>query len=165
MKFYHLTLLSKNKNSLGNSFLFLNKSIFSFIIVKKYFNKQRKCKKLTILKSPHVNKTAQEQFEIRFFSRQFNICLIRSLKYLIIYKRIKNILFPDIFIKTQFSFNKRIENRLKFKIFNPNNFKITKIPYRNRSIRSKNLKKIKHFIKIFDIYGELKNFTYNLMFR
>ena len=117
MKFYHLTLLSKNKNSLGNSFLFLNNSTFNFTIVKKYFNKKRKCEKLTILKSPHVNKTAQEQFETRVFSRQFNICLIKSLKYLIVYKKIKNILLPDIFIKTQFFCNKQAENDLKLKIF------------------------------------------------
>ena len=159
MKLYHLTLLSKNKNSLDNYFLFLDGSTLNFNIVKKSFNKKRKCKKLTILKSPHVNKIAQEQFETRIFSRQFNICLIRSLKYFIVYKKIKNILFPDIFIKTQFSFNKRAESNLKLKIFNLNNLKINTISYKNQIIESKNLKKIKYVIKIFDIYGELKNLS------
>ena len=125
MKFYQVTLISKNKSSLENSFFF-NNSVFNSIVKKKIFNKKKKIKKLTILKSPHVNKTAQEQFESRNFSRQLNLlCLSNSLKYLISSKKIGNILFPDIFFKTQFFVNKQTENSLKLKVFNPNNFKIT----------------------------------------
>ena len=81
--------------------------------------KKKKIKKLTILKSPHENKTAQEQFESRVFLRQFNFCLSNSLKYLVFSKKIKNTLFPDIVFKTQFVFNKQIDNCLKLNVFNP----------------------------------------------
>ncbi len=123
---------------------------------------------MTILKSPHVNKTAQEQFEVRIFSRQLNIYSPKSLKYLISFKKIKNNSLSDIFVKINFFLDKKSENHLKLKIINPNNFRIQTNLYRNQKINRKlstkkqdNLyfKKIKNFIKIFDVCGELKIFV------
>jgi hypothetical protein len=108
-----------------------------FNILKKYFNKKKKTKKLTILKSPHVNKTAQEQFEIRFFSRQLNIYSPKSLKYLIFFKKIKNNLLSDIFVKINFFLDTKNENNLKLNIINPNNFRIHTNYYRNQKINNK----------------------------
>ena len=169
MKYYRLMFLSKNKNSLNNFFLFFKKPpVLHFNILKKYFNKKKKIKKLTILKSPHVNKTAQEQFEIRTFSRQLNVYSPKNLKYLIYFKKIKNNLLSDIFVKMNFFLSKKNENNLKLNIINPNNFKIQINFYNNQKINRKSstrkqnnshFKKIKSFIKVFDVYGELKIFV------
>lgn len=171
MKSYSLTFLSKNKNSLNNFFLFFKKTpVLHFNVLKKYFNKKKKIKKLAILKSPHVNKTAQEQFEIRTFSRQLNIYSPKSLKYLIYFKKIKNNSLSDIFVKINFFLSKQNENNLKLNIINPNNFRIQTNFCRNQKINRKSstrkrkqnnlhFKKIKSFIKIFDVYGELKIFV------
>jgi len=67
MKAYHLTFYSKNKKSLKNAFYLINSRTTK---IKKYFQKKAKRSVITILKSPHVNKTAQEQFESHIFSRQ-----------------------------------------------------------------------------------------------
>jgi ribosomal protein S10 len=169
MKSYSLTFLSKNKNSLNNFFLFFNKTpVLYFNIFKKYFNKKKKIKKFTILKSPHVNKTAQEQFEIRIFSRQLNIYSSKNLKYLIDFKKIKNNLLSAIFVKINFFLSKKNENNLKLNIISPNNFKIQTNFYKNQKINRKSsikkqnnlyFEKIKNFIKVFDVYGELKIFV------
>lgn len=164
MKSYNLTFLSKNKNSLNNFFLFFkNTPVLHFNILKKFFNKKKKIKKLTILKSPHVNKTAQEQFEIRIFSRQLNVYSLKSLKYLVFFKKIKNNSLSDIFVKIDFFLDKKNENNLKLKIINPNNFKIHNNFYRKSSTGKQNnlhFKKIRSFIKVFDIYGELKIYLF-----
>ena len=164
MKFYSLTFSSKNKNSLNRFFLFFFNNIdldLDFQVFKKYFYKKKKIKKLTILKSPHVNKTSQEQFETRLFSRQLNIYSLKNLKHLVLLKKIKNNLFSDISIKIKFSLNKECETNIKLKVFEPNNFKITDNKYfmnkqnKQKNFNYKNIKKIKNLIKIFDTYGEL----------
>lgn len=73
MKHCRLTITSKNKKSLKNFFELLDKNFKTkFNIILKYSRKANEKTFLTILKSPHVNKTAQEQFESRYFSKQIN---------------------------------------------------------------------------------------------
>ena len=75
--FINITIRSKNKNSLKkflnvfknlskNKRLQLNKTL-------NFFQKKRYNKVFTILKSPHVNKTAQEQFEFNLFAKSIKI--------------------------------------------------------------------------------------------
>ena len=64
---YQLKIKSLNKGSffLYKEFLklILNKTNINF----KIFNLPLKKKRITLLKSPHVNKSAREQFEIKYF--------------------------------------------------------------------------------------------------
>ena len=176
MKFYHLTFVSKNKKSLNNFFLFLQKnSILNFNIFTKDYNKQIKIKKLTLLKSPHVNKIAQEQFETRFFFIKFSLYSSESLKYLIFLKKLLSLSFSDINLKIQVFLNKQIEKKLKSKILYPTNFKINKnykLSQKNNVLNKKfenlynyktyndnNIKKLKYFVKILNNYGELQSFS------
>lgn len=103
---YHITIISKNKNSIKNFFKFFNQILKNLNKIKKYLKKKHKIKILTILKSPHVNKTAQEQFETRFYLSQITIYYSpKNLQLLIFLKKIKVYLFPDLKIKIKFSIN------------------------------------------------------------
>jgi len=158
MKHYHLTITSKNKKTLKDFFIFFNGTSINPNLIKKYFQKRNKKKILTILKSPHVNKTAQEQFESRFFINQLTIYSPNIFQSLIFLKKIKVNLFPDIKVKIKFTINNILYKKTQAKIFNPNNFKLNIF---NKSLRQKSHKEYlknkqtQHLLKIFDIYGEL----------
>jgi ribosomal protein S10 len=169
MKTFNITIKSKNKTSINEFFLFFRKTkLYNLNIIKKYFQKKMEKKKLTILKSPHVNKKAQEQFENRLFKKQIKIQTTENLKYLIFLKKLNSKLFPDIKIKLTYKTNnKKKFKKLGLKIFNPNNFKINKyynfktqnlnqVKKKNKNI-SKHLltTKTNRLLKIFDLYGEL----------
>ena len=71
--FIKLTFKSLNKESINLYTLFLTKILeknrikhtnFSFPITKK---------RITLLKSPHVNKSAREQFEIKYYKKMLII--------------------------------------------------------------------------------------------
>lgn len=169
MKTFNLIITSKNKNSINNFIALFNKNKFD--IIQKYSQKKNKKKRLTILKSPHVNKKAQEQFENKILKKQLTIQITKSYKYLIFLKKLNYNLFPDINIKVQYRKNLKL---LPLKIFYPNNFKFNK--YINlKSFNTKNLnqqkenkksyrtliaKKTNLLLKIFDIYGEFLKSTF-----
>jgi ribosomal protein S10 len=151
MKTCNVTVVSNNPNSIQKFFLFFfyNKKI-SFNTIKKYFQKKRDKKILTILKSPHVNKTAQEQFEYRIYSRQITMYSSQNFQYLVFLKKVSVHLFPDIKIKIKFDMSRGMEKRTD--ILNPTHLKRDFFRDGNRE----NLKlQTKSVIKAFDIYGEL----------
>lgn len=170
MKSYHLTFLSKNKNSLSRNFLlFTSNSSLNFHVVKKYFQKKTEKHFLTILKSPHVNKSAQEQFEFHLFSKQLSIFPFKRSHYTYILKKVRNTLFSDVMLKIKSSINKEKKNNTRLVIFNPNNFKLninkSLITQKKRLDELKNIKQLKNFdeknnkkvklmLQTFDIYGE-----------
>lgn len=175
MKHYQLTIISKNEKSAENCFLFFlnNTSELNLNIIKKYFKKQKKKNVLTILKSPHVNKTAQEQFESRFFSKQLSIYSPKSFQFLLFLKKIKTHLFPDVKIKVKFILNQNLEEKTKINLLNPSNFKLNileKMAFRKYILKNKkeiknkqynlkkesNLENIKNLLKVFDIYSEIQ---------
>jgi len=151
MKTCNVTVVSNNPNSIQKFFLFFfyNKKI-SFNTIKKYFQKKRNKKILTILKSPHVNKTAQEQFEYRIYSKQITMYSSQGFQYLVFLKKISVHLFPDIKIKIRFHMGHSMEKQTD--ILNPTHLK--KDFFRDEN--SKNLKlKTKSMVEAFDVYGEL----------
>jgi ribosomal protein S10 len=79
--FFYLKISCKDEKILKKFIKFFFK-IKSLPIFVKPFPKSKKRKFVTVLKSPHVNKTAQEQFEYRFFSKHF---LVFSFKPLIFF--------------------------------------------------------------------------------
>jgi len=79
--------LNKNSFEIYSSFLKKNLKLlnldYSFICLPK------KKKRLTLLKSPHVNKTAREQFEICYFKaciQLFGSIKISTLKWILLNK-------------------------------------------------------------------------------
>jgi len=173
MKPCNLAIFSKNPQSIDSFyFFFFNNIKPNFHLVKKYFQKKSKKKILTILKSPHINKTAQEQFKCQVFSKQYFIYSTQYSKYLIFLKRLKTNLFPDIKIKIKFIINKSNTNRFRIKIFDLNNFSgnfyknllyqknklknlknLSSGKYKKRNYSS--IEKAKILMKILDLYGEL----------
>jgi len=177
MPHYYLTIISKNKSSVKNFFIFFDRALNNFNVVKKYLKKPNKKKFFTILKSPHVNKAAQEQFETKLFLSQINIHYSpKSLQFLVFLKKVKIYLFPDIKIKIKFNFNKSLLKKTQSKMLNPNSFKLD---FFSTQLQNKNLKKSKQYkadqynkqkfnllkktkslLKIFDTYGSLIKQTF-----
>lgn len=124
MKYYQITITSKNKQSLKNYFQFINEKIKNFRIINKNNIKEKKKKVVTILKSPHVNKKAQEQFESNFYFKQINLRILNKSDFFINLKKIETNLFSDVNIKIKLSINKNLLEKFRKKVFNPNNFKL-----------------------------------------
>ena len=86
--FIIIQIFSKNSNSISNFLKFLyklktNKTLnLNFIIIQS--SQFKKSKKFSVLKSPHVNKKAQEQFEYNVFNKQLKIYVSQFNKFLII---------------------------------------------------------------------------------
>lgn len=161
MKHYHITVTSKTKKSLKDFFVFLSNTFINFNIIVKYFKHKKTRKFFSILKSPHIYKTAQEQFESNFFSSQITIYENSKFQSLILLKKIKNNLFPSLKIKLHFSINNKVLKKKQQQILNPNNYKlhfVQKTLNQKKQLRKQtknNYQQIKHLLKIFDVYGEL----------
>ena len=144
--FINIQITSKNQKSLKNFMqllLKLSKSKkFNFKSIFKYFPKKNQRKIITVLKSPHVNKVSQEQFEYSIKSTQLNWGNLQVLKALIFVKKIKNIFALDVNINIKFTINSQ-----SFKLLN--HFKSLKFK----------LHRQKDFIKILDFYG---NYSFNM---
>jgi ribosomal protein S10 len=157
--FFYLKVSSKHKKVLQNFVAFLSKLEESPIVLK-YVSKRNTRKFITILKSPHVNKTAQEQFEFRFYSKQFLISSAQPLMFFLKLKKIKNSSFPGIHLETQVLLNNGRHIKSLSKVFNPDNIilprKFEKVPFVKPLL-------LKKYIQLFDCYGEvfLKN-TFHL---
>lgn len=165
-----IKLYSKNKNSL-NRFLQLlsqiNKKWKILTFVVKY-NKKKK-KKVTVLKSPHVNKKAQTQFQTITYSALVRYSSWESKKNYILLKKIKNHLFPDVNIKQNiFVKSSDLQSANQFEPKKIYYYKSTKSLIENqKSKRSllvfcgngKNkkllLNKTFQFLKVLDHYGNL----------
>ena len=144
----------------------------NYIIKKKvngllnYSQQKQKRKVFTTLKSPHVNKTAQEQIEYRLFSKHIKLISFQILKFLILIKKIQMKLCPDIKIQIKFVLNNKIIIKTKLISLNPDNYKTNSFSF-NKDIsflkkkQKHNKKQILSYLKLFDIYGELsfKNFV------
>jgi ribosomal protein S10 len=180
MKHYQIIISSKNKKSLDKFIKFFTENLSNFIIINNFFKTKLKTKIITILKSPHVNKKAQEQFKINIFYKTINISTPKNFKLLTYLKNINSHLFTDIKIKLKLLINYKLSKKIYNNILNPTNFNTnifnkTKV-YKNKKIeqnnnfiikkklnniyefnKSKNLIKINKILKIFDIYGELAN--------
>jgi ribosomal protein S10 len=117
-------------------------------IIKKCQKNTKKKQLLTILKSPHVNKTAQEQFEFKISSSQFLIKpTTKSLKFLLFFKKTVSKLFPDSKIVIKLVSNKKIKSQNYKETFNFNNFKTNNLISLKKKILTK--------LKLLDTCGEL----------
>lgn len=163
MKTFNVILTSKNKNAINNYFLLLSKYlIWSLYSTKKNFKNKINKKNFTILKSPHVNKKAQEHFETRFFKKCLIIKLQKIFKFIIFLKKSSNNMFSDVNIKCKQIFYS--SNKLFLGTLNINNFK-TKSQNNTFFVRNFKLKKrlnkvkINHKLKYINVRKNNKLFT------
>jgi len=116
-------------------------------------------KRFTVLKSPHVNKRAQEHFEFSLYSYQVTVFSVDYPLLLTIIKYLKSsTLFSDVRLKVKIHINpSRYQNQL-IQELNPNNFllldysNLSQLPQKNSNC----LSNIPYYLMLFDIYGNLK---------
>jgi ribosomal protein S10 len=148
--FLHFKVSSKDNSVLEKFLRFLQRLKISPTIFK-HFSKQNKRKFITILKSPHVNKTAQEQFEFRYYTKEFLIDSPKLFTLFLTIKKIKNLSFPGLKLEVKglLNINKQNENFLK--LADPDNVIL-------RLGKANNLSSLvfqKKYVQLFDCYGEL----------
>ena len=125
--FINIYISSKNLSSLKifTSFIFKlvnNKKLISKGSIKSFQLKNTK-KIFTVLKSPHVNKTAQTQLEYRVYKKQLTIFSNIPFKVLFFLKYVHENSFADVAVKLKLNTNfKNIT-----KNFSPNNNCDTKL--------------------------------------
>jgi len=121
-----INISSKSYNSLSTFVKkFLNKKFMSKlkVVVKKSKSvNPTKSILYTVLKSPHVNKTAQEQFISKTFNMQFELFLYQPHLFFLFFKIIKNTLVSDIVINYKIVINKTMFKKKIKTILNPNRF-------------------------------------------
>ena len=112
---------SKNKETLQLFLMFLSKLENNNLLIK-YFPKQKIKKFVTILKSPHVNKSAQEQFEFRVYTKKLRISSLHHLKFLYFLKKSQITLFPFINLKIEGNYSIKSQLNLISVKFDPKKF-------------------------------------------
>lgn len=151
-----LEITSSNKNSIEkfNKILFnkLNEIKNIRFSVLKVINIKKKKKKFTVLKSPHVNKSAKEQFEIIFYTKIIKLYSYQYLLLLFIIKRLKINLNSEVQLKINLNYNSSIIKKYFKKNLNSNNVFLNLIKYKNSFDTSVS---IKNYLKFFDIFGEI----------
>ena len=144
---------SKNRNSLQRFSKFITKRIRHIekvcLVISSIKKTSLSKKRLTVLKSPHVNKTAQEQFEITSYELKFNLYSYQNLLLLLILKRIKNAAFHDLKVSISLSYNSNSFLKSVKSNLNPNKIS-TGEPF-NHSTRSGFLE---IYLKFLDLHGE-----------
>jgi ribosomal protein S10 len=164
MKTILLTASSSNEKSLNN-FLKLFKENFknnkTNIIKIGRFLKNKKI--VTVLKSPHVNKAAQEQFEKREKILQIFLTSKNFNKTIITTKKILNTIFRDIkfTIKYLTNNNSTMNNALvvlkntNFKIYYTSEINTNKSLFSKKEIKNLDAIKFKTYLNIFSHYGNI----------
>ena len=147
--FVNIQIESKNQNSLKQFLRLLFKlsdnNKLNLKSVLKCFNKKSQQKIFTILQSPHVNKTSQEQFSYELRSNQLSIDSFQFFKLLIIIKKSEKIARFDVKQIVKFITNVKSTKKLIFK------------KYRIKLYNKEKLNKIssKKYLTLLDIYGNL----------
>lgn len=147
---YYITTVSKNTTSIKRLYTFFNNinsdKTLNLNIIKKLKKNTQKKQLFTILKSPHVNKTAQEQFQFKIVHKQLFIKPAGlNLKFLLLLKKVLSELFPDTRIIIKIISSKNLKNQTNNNIFSLNNFKIDNKFY---------FKRLNSKLKILNNYGE-----------
>lgn len=151
MSKYTLLLYSKDKKTINNFLnFFKNNKQLKF----QRLTKQSKITRFSVLKSPHINKNAQEQFQYIHFCISLLFFTHKVKKKFIFLKKIKNQLFPELklLVKGIYSSKKNIT-----KFLSPNRI----IIYNQKKfvkLTSKHLlKKSIFYLKTLDYYGNISN--------
>lgn len=131
---YKLSIVSNNSNLLLAYCNYLKSVCTKFNIRFKFSAQPMQIKRITLLKSPHVNKKAKESFELR----TYKMSLAFSLK-----KRYKNLMILNSILKNKPKFIK------------------LKIDFKNLRSKKKLKKKIKKKVRSKKITKKSRTFTVN----
>lgn len=149
----HLKIFSKNKNS---QILFIK--AVNRILHESHLNlncliknsQQTKTKQIfTVLKSPHANKTAQEQFQYNISSKRIKFYTFRFPKLIIILQKLQKELFPDVLAKIYLVL--KVNDLKKFKNYTSN----PKL-YQLKMVKHRNPNKFSPYLTFFDFCGGLE---------
>ena len=126
MQFFFISLEAINVKSLKyciNFIYFCLKSLITKNLVKKLKLRKLNKFKITLLKSAHIHKIAQEKFYKKLYKQQILIIFpnLIKLKFILIFKNLFNCSFYDIKLKFKsFLFNFNLNRIVRF--LNLNNF-------------------------------------------
>jgi ribosomal protein S10 len=153
-----LKVISKNKTSLIFFFKTISKICdkkeFRLIFFLKKFQPRKINRIFTVLKSPHVNKIAQEQFQYHLLSKTIKFYTVQSLKLIVLLRRLQVEFFSDIQIKVYFSIKESNLKRFQNQILNPKvyNLKMFKTQDQTKFLRDIP-NKIFLYLRLFDLRG------------
>jgi hypothetical protein len=167
MGYFKIKANSKSRESIKKIFVTLfdkYRTNRNFDLTIKNHTCRIKKKRFSMLKSPHVNKIAQEQFEYRNYTFQYVSQVTDSIKFLRLIKLLKtvklsdtNVLITSIF--KQNSYNKIVRlvnpNYYKINLFIKNFLKLNKRRFLKKIYSKFKYQKMAHYLNCFDIYGEL----------
>lgn len=165
MEQYCLKIRSKNEKSLKNfSYFFFKHLNTKFSTIQKLSTNQTSRKILTFLKSPHVNKTAQEHFESHIFTKNVLVVGFSLEKNLIFLKKVLTKLFQDISVQLVCQTCEKTNRKNSLSIFNFNNFRLSKKKfYKTNSRRCKQKITLKVFnatkSSLFNLLKHLNNLS------
>ena len=158
---FYLKVSSKTKyHMLKFISCFLNLNFLSCSVSQ--INNYNQKKFVTVLKSPHVNKTAQEQFEFRHYNCQFLIHSPRPLFLLLVLKKLLRLMFSELKLELKVLLHR---SSYSTELIDPNFFLIKFMKKANVSENTVvNGKKFLKYIQLFDAFGEshLKNLLLNI---
>lgn len=141
MKKFSFTLVS------NNSFFIL---VFLLTLQKSLLNSTKKIK-MSILKSPHVNKKAQEQFELKKFKSKYNYYFLQSFKNMVFLKKLYSKILSSVSLNIRHISTNYKHKNWGLYIFNLNN--LWKCIY---YVFRKNLYKyVNNLFANLSVYGEL----------
>lgn len=150
--FININISSKDFNSLNLFLVFFIKILISKKLKIKNFEKVKpvtaKKKSFTVLKSPHVNKTAQEQFKYDIFSYNIRLQPFQLLKLVFILKNINANTHTNINISFKLFYNDKNFKQKRLKSFDTNNYSVNIKNYSNYWV--------KNYLEILSFYGEKK---------
>ena len=140
MKIYYLTVISKDRKSLKRYLNLLTKSskLLKLNLTNRNNSGKHKIKRVSVLKSPHVNKTAQEQFEFELFSSKLIVETTQTFKILTLIKKLKSTVLSSVKIKLNSIVKKR---------------KLS--PFFRLTLDLKKKSKISKVLTFLDYYGEI----------
>ena len=170
MRQYYLKIRSKNEKSLKSFLSFFFKHFRTkFNIIQKSLTSHNNKKIITLLKSPHVNKTAQDHYELRIFFKkiQINSCFLN--KNFIFLKKVLTKLFHDVSIKIELTTNLNITNQNRLVIFYPDNLSLfsnklhktnfkrfeQKLISKRYKLKKSSLFSLTKFLNITSVFGEI----------
>lgn len=154
--FIILSIYSKNSLSITNFLKFFYKLSINKKLGLSVFTSQCPVKNkkvfFSVLQSPHVNKTSQEQFEYKLFKKQIKINVFQINKLLVILKILKSKLFLDVNVELKFICNKSLLQDSFLKKVNPDKFVFKRL----KNVDSSHLNlESQTLLKMFDVYGEI----------
>jgi len=145
---FFIKISSKNKETLQLFLMFLSKLQNNNLLIK-YFPKQKIKKFITVLKSPHINKSAQEQFEFRVYTKKLQVSSPQHLKFLYFLKKSQINIFPFINLKLKWLYSVEFQLSLISNRLNP-------IKFNNKFFSKNNLiiQNLLQYFNLLDCYGE-----------